>query len=884
MKYLPITVVTFLMFLLLHSLLYAQATSQGTRAYCFSYAVALNDEDIFNVTFGTLNNTSDCSTTGGAGSMINQYSNYTGIVAPPDISRNSLVPFSISTGTCGDPGNNAIKIFIDYNQDGDYTDPGENVYTTPASIYGPHTESGNIAVPLATPLGLTNMRIVNSKISNPAVIAPCGNYNYGETEDYKINIVPGPCYNPSMLTAANITTNSADLSWIENSGATEWQFEWGTQGFTHGNGTLDTTTHNPYILNGLSPNTHYDFYARSICSAGDSSSWEGPLTFTTDCNAFPIPFSGNFDLVVAPVVSDCWKVTNNNGDAYAWQTSASYSMSAPNSMYIRYNAYAAMNDWFFTPALELTGGQRYIVKFYYKSGGYYSEMLEVKWGASPDSAGMSGGLIFDNNNISNSSYVLGSGIFTPSANGNYYVGFHGYSGPDQWFISIDNISVKISPFSDLDILADNDTHCDTLGWFNPPITIANVGLDTLLAGENIICTYQLESDPVVADTFQFLTDIYPGDTASFTFGVPVQMNQFATQNVRVTFWYFKDQNPLNDTAGYTVTTNPVPFPGLTGIDTLCLGDTTILYTTDTLMANYNWMVSPGGNIIEGGGPADLFVKVYWISAGAQSVSVNYENAFGCPASVPTVLPIAINLVPVVNLGNDTLICGLDVISLDAGNPGCTYFWWDSVTTQNHPVDVSDCVAGDTCTFTVMVTNNTCIASGTIDISFMETPVLNIVADTFICDDNDLTLDAGGGFDSYEWSTGEVTQTITVDSTGYGPGTQVFWIDVTKNACTSRDSGAIVFTLCTGIADNAKNNILIEPNPTSGTFNIHFNDYEGKVSLSILTIQGKPLFVEKLYLSGQPYIKQMDISHLPKGVYFIKVHDDNGMFVSKLVIE
>jgi len=884
MKYLSVTLVILLAAILWQPVLMAQTTSQGTRAYCTSYAVSLNDEDIFNVTFGTLNNTSDCSATGGAGSMINQYSNYTVIVAAPDIPRNTSVPFSISTGTCGGVYNNAIKIFIDYNQDGDYTDPGENVYTTPASISGPHTESGNIAVPLSAPLGLTNMRIVNLETNNPTVIVPCGTYNFGETEDYKINVVPGPCYNPSNLSVLNITTTAAEIDWQENNGITEWQIEWGPQGFIHGNGTLDTTTHNPYVLNGLNPATHYDFYVRSICSAGDSSLWEGPLSFITVCNAFTIPFVENFDLVTAPVVTDCWKVTNNNGDAYAWQTSGVYSMSAPNSMYMRWNASISMNDWFFTPALDLTGGQRYIVKFYYKSGGFYSEKLEVKWGSSPDSAGMSGGWIFDNNNISNSSYVLGSGIFTPSSNGIYYVGFHGYSGPDQWFISVDNVSVKVAAFSDLDLLTDNVTQCDTLGWFNPPVTMANVGLDTVLTGESIICTYQIESDPVVTDTFQFLTDIYPGGTASFTFGTPVHLNQFVTQNVKYTFWYFKDQNPLNDTAGFTVTMHPLPIPGLTGNDALCLGEPAILYTTDTLMANYNWIVSPGGSIIEGGGTADRFVKVFWTAAGAQSVSVNYENALGCPAVAPTVLPVCIDLPPLVNLGNDTLICGLNVISLDAGNPGCTYFWWDSVTTQNHLVDVSDCATNDTCTFTVMVTNNTCMASGSIDISFMDFPVLNMVADTFVCDDNILTLDAGGGFDSYVWSTGETTQAITLDSTGYGPGTAVFWIDVTKNGCTSRDSVTIVFTLCTGITDNVKNTTLIEPNPTPGIFNIHFNDYNGKVRLSILTIQGKSLYDEELYMTGQPFIKQMNLSHLPKGVYFIKVQDNNSMFVSKLVIE
>ena len=60
-----------------------------------------------------------------------------------------------------------------------------------------------------------------------------------------------------------------------------WQIQWGTSGFSLGNGVFDTTSVTNYSLASLSASMGYDFYVRSICSAGDTSYWQGPLTFNT---------------------------------------------------------------------------------------------------------------------------------------------------------------------------------------------------------------------------------------------------------------------------------------------------------------------------------------------------------------------------------------------------------------------------------------------------------------------------------------------------------------------------------------------------------------------------------------------------------------------------
>ena len=86
---------------------------------------------------------------------------------------------------------------------------------------------------------------------------------------------------PSNLSAANITENSANLSWTENGTATIWDLMMGEKDFDTTNFTSFATGDNPFLAEGFTNNTSYDFYVRSNYGSGNVSAWAGPLTFTT---------------------------------------------------------------------------------------------------------------------------------------------------------------------------------------------------------------------------------------------------------------------------------------------------------------------------------------------------------------------------------------------------------------------------------------------------------------------------------------------------------------------------------------------------------------------------------------------------------------------------
>jgi len=140
-----------------------------------------DDEQIFAVSFGTMNNTQteNCST---------NYTDYSANIVAPVVTVGETVPFSVLTDECdaGPYFASGMSVYIDYNRDGDFDDANEQAYTTSAKTMSPNTRSGNIVIPVDAALGLTKMRIVVAEdVASPG---SCMNLGYGEVEDYSIMI------------------------------------------------------------------------------------------------------------------------------------------------------------------------------------------------------------------------------------------------------------------------------------------------------------------------------------------------------------------------------------------------------------------------------------------------------------------------------------------------------------------------------------------------------------------------------------------------------------------------------------------------------------------------------------------------------------------------
>jgi len=117
----------------------------------------------------------------------------------------------------------------------------------------------------------------------------------------------------------------------------------------------------------------------------------------------------------------------------------------------------------------------------------------------------------------------------------------------------------------------------------------------------------------------------------------------------------------------------------------------------------------------------------------------------------------------VDLGDNLTFCNEipAPIVLDAGSGFTSYLWSDFSTGQTLG-------AIDTGTYFVQVTNeNDCIAFDSVSISLIEELQADISGEDSFCEFGDTItmLDAGNGFESYLWSSGETSQTIEVNSPG-----------------------------------------------------------------------------------------------------------------------
>jgi trimeric autotransporter adhesin len=97
------------------------------------------------------------------------------------------VSLSATIGFTSPSSSDQLLIWIDWNKDGDFMDPGENVYSTAVYITSPHTTT-SFSPPAGTIPGKTVMRIRLHDLSYGPNSTPCGVSSYGEVEDYSIDV------------------------------------------------------------------------------------------------------------------------------------------------------------------------------------------------------------------------------------------------------------------------------------------------------------------------------------------------------------------------------------------------------------------------------------------------------------------------------------------------------------------------------------------------------------------------------------------------------------------------------------------------------------------------------------------------------------------------
>lgn len=142
-------------------------------------------------------------------------------------------------------------------------------------------------------------------------------------------------------------------------------------------------------------------------------------------------------------------------------------------------------------------------------------------------------------------------------------------------------------------------------------------------------------------------------------------------------------------------------------------------------------------------------------SGNYAVTVTNNN--GCTASDN--IQLQFDFTPPLALGNDTIICEGNNVALNAFTPNGIYLWNDNSTHSTMNVN-------STGLYFVEVQVGTCSISDTIEIQVLDAPPIQLGADTFLCDNSMITLDAYNSLaNSYLWQDGSTSSTYEIVTIG-----------------------------------------------------------------------------------------------------------------------
>lgn len=321
------------------------ATTTGV-SYCESKGNSVNDEWLNQVKISTISNTSGAN--GG-------YADFTSMSF--DIAKGASETITLYPAWSGTKYDEGFSVWIDFNQDGDFEDSNELVLSIDKSQNT--SSSGSITIPSDVVSGETRMRVVMQY--NQAPSSSCGTYDYGETEDYTINIVSGgdtqAPTTPTSLTSSNVTSNSVDLSWgasTDNIAVTGYRI--------YKNGTsIGTVTGNSANVTGLTPETQYNFYVKAFDAEDNYSSASNTISVTTNAEADNEAPSAPANLTSSNITQSSvdlsWNASTDNVGVTAYKVykNGTYITSVTSLTYSATNLSSATTYEFYVKATDAAG-------------------------------------------------------------------------------------------------------------------------------------------------------------------------------------------------------------------------------------------------------------------------------------------------------------------------------------------------------------------------------------------------------------------------------------------------------------------------------------------------------------------------------------------------
>ena len=247
-------------------------------------------------------------------------------------------------------------------------------------------------------------------------------------------------------------------------------------------------------------------------------------------------------------------------------------------------------------------------------------------------------------------------------------------------------------------------------------------------------------------------------------------------------------------------------------------------------------------------------------------SISGTDANGCVSNVDAISSVTVNALPTINVNSGAICSGQSFTMVPSGASTYTYSSGTNVVSPT-----SDA------TYTVSGTDaNGCVSNvdavSSVTVNALPT-LMTTTTNTLLCTGETATLSVMGA-STYTWSTTEITSDIAVTPTVQ----TTYTVDGTDaNGCSSTTTITQDVSLCTGVVSlsNNKASVNVYPNPSNGLYVIEV------ATLSKVTVTNAmgQIILSETFEAGQYNI---DIHNEAKGVYYVKVVENNKQEVIKVI--
>lgn len=294
-----------------------------------------------------------------------------------------------------------------------------------------------------------------------------------------------------------------------------------------------------------------------------------------------------------------------------------------------------------------------------------------------------------------------------------------------------------------------------------------------------------------------------------------------------------------------------------------LGDDTTFCDGNTLTLN------PGDFVSYTWTPSASTPTVDVTTTGTYSVTAT--DQYGCDKS--DTIDVTVTPLPAIDLGGDTVICEGSFLPLNPGSGFDSYVWDNSSVDETRIVNAAG-------TYSVTVTNDNCSSVEDIQVLVSPLPVIDLGPDTLLAPGATISLSAGSGYTSYDWSTTDTTSIINFTAFS---DTYINVVVTDQYGCEGTDQ--ILIKVAVGIDEIAQvNDMQLYPNPAPNQTNLVVSMAEtAEAEILITDITGKQMYHQVTTFHVGEQRVEIPMEDWATGIYMINVLiDDQPAMQGKLI--